>query len=103
MTPRSTVHIHVRPRLRSLGEQVVPDWLAITLGSHIWAWRLVNRRELAHELAHVRQWRRHRIWFPLLYLAAAAEAWRAGRDWYRDNRFEREATRPDGSDGPASG
>ena len=85
------VHVHIRPRLRQIGEFLFPDWLAIALGSHIWAWRPLNRRELAHEMAHVRQWRRYGIGFPLLYLRASFRAWRAGEHWYFDNAFERAA------------
>jgi hypothetical protein len=47
----------------------------------------------AHELAHVRQAER---WGPLFlpaYLAASAWAWLAGRHYYRDNWFERDARR----------
>lgn len=42
-------------------------------------------RLLRHELAHVRQWRRRPIAFPLLY------AWRHVRHGYRDNPYEIEA------------
>ena len=47
--------------------------------------------ELEHELEHVRQWERHGWIFPLAYLAAALRARRAGKSWYHENRFEREA------------
>jgi hypothetical protein len=85
------VHLHIRPRLRPIGEALFPAWLAVTLGDHIWAWRPLTAPELAHEVAHVRQWRRHGAGFPLLYLRASVRAWRAGRHWYWDNTFEREA------------
>ena len=51
----------------------------------------MNERELAHELAHVRQWQTHGWRFPLAYLAASLRARRSGGHWYRDNRFEAEA------------
>lgn len=91
MSGRALAHLHVRPRLRPVGDLLVPDWLAITIGSHIWAWRPLRSGELAHELAHARQWQRHGPRFPLLYVVESVRAWRGGGDWYRDNRFEREA------------
>jgi hypothetical protein len=91
VTRRGAIRVHVRPRLRPIGALLMRDWLAITFGSHVWAWRPLTRSELAHELAHVRQWQQHGPWFPFRYLANSLRAWRAGGDWYRDNRYEREA------------
>lgn len=91
MSERPRVYLHIRPRLRPIGAALFPEWLAVTLGDHIWAWRPLTDRELAHEVSHVRQWRRHGAWFPLLYLRASLRAWRAGQHWYWDNGFEREA------------
>lgn len=91
MSRPAPIRIHIRPRLRTIGETLFPDWLAITFGSHIWTWRRLSAREFAHEVAHVRQWRRHAPWFPLLYLGASVHAWRSGGHWYFDNAFEREA------------
>lgn len=85
------IHLHIRPRLRGVGEALFPRWLAITFGHHVWAWRKLNPRELAHEVAHVHQWRRHTPWFPIRYLHASLRAWQAGQHWYWDNEFEREA------------
>ncbi len=45
----------------------------------------------AHELVHVRQFRRWPATFPLRYAWASLVAWRQGKDAYRENRFEREA------------
>jgi hypothetical protein len=87
----STQRVHVWPWLRRVGSLVLSDWLAITIGSRIFAWRLLSEEELAHELAHVRQWARHGALFPLVYFADSLRARRAGRRWYHDNRFEREA------------
>lgn len=65
---------------------------AMTLG-HV----VLGRDETAlarcrrHERVHVRQYQR---WGPLFlpaYLASSVVQWLAGRDPYRDNRFEREA------------
>jgi hypothetical protein len=84
-------HLHVRPRLRPIGRLLLRNWLAITIGSHIWAWRRLGPRELAHEMAHVRQWRRYGIGFAVRYLAASLRSWVAGTGWYRGNRFEIEA------------
>ena len=83
--------VHVLPWLRRIGGLVLPNWLAITLGRDIFAWRAMTAEELAHELAHVRQWERHGWRFPIAYLAASAKAKRAGRRWYHDNPFEAEA------------
>lgn len=91
MIRAAPIRIHVRPRLRTIGQRLFPDWLAITIGSHIWAWRPLSAGELAHEVAHVRQWRRHGPWLALLYLGASVAAWRSGGHWYADNAFEREA------------
>jgi hypothetical protein len=81
----------VVPALRRLGGVVLRDWLAITIGTRIYAWRTLNDVELAHELEHVRQWRRHGALFPLIYLAASVRSARAGSGWYIGNRFEAEA------------
>jgi hypothetical protein len=81
----------VWPWLRLLGRLVLRDWLAITIGRLILAWRPLNSVELAHELVHVRQWQRHGFLFPFAYLAASLAARRAGGAWYRDNAFEVEA------------
>jgi len=88
---KSRYWVHVWPWLRPIGGLLLPNWLAISLGSHIFAWRRLSPRELAHEQEHVRQWLRHGRRFPIHYLAASLQAWRAGRGWYRGNRFEREA------------
>lgn len=91
MSGPTRIHVHVRPRLRRIGESLFRDWLAIAIGTHIWAWRPLSKGELAHEVAHVRQWRRFGGRFPLLYLLASLRAWRAGEHWYFDNAFERAA------------
>jgi hypothetical protein len=83
--------LHVVPWLRSIGSLVLRDWLAITIGSRIFAWRTLNDAELAHELAHVRQWSRHGVAFPLIYLAHSLRLRRAGKRWYHDNPYEKEA------------
>ena len=79
------------PWLRRIGGLVLPDWLAITIGRTVFAWRALNEDELEHELAHVRQWARIGWAFPIAYLAASLRARRGGGRWYRDNRFEVEA------------
>jgi hypothetical protein len=80
--------IHVWPWLRLPGSLLLPDWLAITIGHRIFAWRAMSEAELAHEVEHVRQWHRHGWTFPLRYAAASIRARRAGKRWYRDNPFE---------------
>ena len=69
----------------------MPDWLAITIGPVVLAWRDLDSVELAHELAHVRQWRQHGVLFIPRYFLASRRAARAGGDRYRDNVFEVEA------------
>jgi len=84
----------VIPWLRRPAHRLLLDsWLAITIGPLMVAWRPLNEMELAHELTHVRQWRRHGLRFIALYLRASAEAARRGGDRYRDNAFEIEARR----------
>lgn len=83
--------VHTWPWLRPLGRRILPNWLAITIGRHIFAWRTMTDEELAHELAHVEQWRRIGWRFAIAYLAESARARRSGRRWYHDNRFEAEA------------
>jgi hypothetical protein len=87
-----TAHrVVIWPWLRRLGGLVLRDWLAITLGHTVFAWRSLTDAELEHELAHVRQWNRMGWRFPLAYLAASLKARRAGARWYHDNPFEAEA------------
>ncbi len=83
--------LHVWPWLRPLGRLLLPDWLAITIGRDVLAWRDLSERELRHELAHVAQWRRHGWTLPVRYALESFRAWRAGESWYRGNRFEVEA------------
>jgi hypothetical protein len=83
--------LHVWPWLRPIGAVALKDWLAITIGNHILAWRPLNEMELEHELAHVRQWSRLGLAFPVAYLAHSLRARRAGKRWYQDNPFEKEA------------
>ena len=89
----------ILPWLRAIGRRwIMPDWLAITIGPLILAWRPPSEQELAHEVAHVRQWRRHGVLFVPRYLLASQRAARAGGDRYRDNVFEIEARRAAGQD-----
>jgi hypothetical protein len=88
MTPH---HVVVWPWLRRFGAAWLPDWLAITIGPVIFAWRPLTDAELEHELEHVRQWRAFGLRFPIAYLAASVQARRAGKRWYVDNRFEADA------------
>ncbi len=83
--------LHVWPWLRLPGRLVLPNWLAITIGRDVLAWRPLDERELRHELAHVEQWRRHGWSLPVRYALASWRAWRAGSGWYRGNAFEVEA------------
>jgi hypothetical protein len=87
----SSHRIHVLPWLRRPGRLLLPDWLAITIGRDIFAWRALAPAELRHELAHVAQWRRHGWWLAPRYLRESLRALRAGEGWYAGNRFERAA------------
>ena len=78
---------------RPMRRAVLPNWLAITIGRWIFAWRPLDEAELAHELAHVRQWAHHGVRFIPRYLAASRTAARRGGDRYRDNAFEQEAVK----------
>ncbi len=74
---------------------------ALTLGHVVLAEHaegaLATRR---HERVHVRQYERWGFLFPLLYLLASAAALLRGGHAYRDNAFEREAFRAEGTAGP---
>ena len=87
----TTPRVHVWPWLRRLGTLLLTDWLAITVGRRIFAWRALSEAELEHEMEHVRQWLRHGWTFPVRYAAASLVARRAGKRWYHDNRYEVEA------------
>jgi hypothetical protein len=88
VTPHRVV---VWPWLRGIGSRWLRDWLAITIGTTIFAWRPLTEVELEHELEHVRQWRAFGLRFPIAYLAASVQARREGKRWYADNRFEADA------------
>jgi hypothetical protein len=83
--------IVIVPWLRIPGRLLLRDWLAVTVGRTIFAWRALTAAELEHELEHVRQWRRHGYLFPVAYLAESLRAKRRGKRWYHDNRFEADA------------
>lgn len=87
-SPEPPHRVLVVPQLRRVGRLLLRDWLAITIGSRILAWRDLNGAELAHELEHVRQWQCHGWRFPALYLAASVSARRGTLGWYAGNRFE---------------
>ena len=88
--------VHVWPWLRLPGRLALRDWLAITIGRRMFAWRPMTDAELDHELEHVRQWRGQGGRFPVAYLAASIGARRAGKRWYHDNRYEVERATPRG-------
>ena len=83
--------VHVVPWLRRAGRVLLPNWLAITIGRHIFAWRELEPAELRHELQHVRQWTRYGAGFPLRYVGASVRSLLTGGGWYKGNRFEVEA------------
>jgi hypothetical protein len=90
---RISHRLHVMPWLRRPGRVLLRNWLAITIGRDIFAWRELSPAELRHELAHVAQWRRYGAGFALRYLAATISSLLAGGGWYRSNRYEVEARR----------
>jgi hypothetical protein len=78
--------------LRLIGQRfIMPDWLAITIGPLIFSWRALDKFELAHEVQHVKQWRKEGLMYVPRYWAASDAAVKAGKDRYWDNRFEVEA------------
>jgi len=82
----------VLPFLKVIGERfIMPNWLAMTIGPLIFSWRKLDPLELAHEVQHVRQWRREGVMYVLRYFAASNAAVKAGKDRYWDNEFEVEA------------
>lgn len=88
---QARARVHVVPWMRRPAGRLLRNWLAITVGREVFAWRALSDRELRHELAHVAQWRRYGMAFPLRYLAASLASWCAGTGWYAGNRFEVEA------------
>jgi hypothetical protein len=76
---------------RPMQRFVLPDWAAITIGRWIFAWRDLDKVELAHELKHVEQWHTYGLKFIPMYLLASSRAVRSGGHRYFDNRFEKEA------------
>lgn len=86
--------VHVWPWLKRPAQRLImPGWLAITLGHDIFSWRSLDPSELAHELCHVRQWNANGLRFIPRYLGASRAAKAAGKDAYRDNAYEAEASR----------
>jgi hypothetical protein len=83
----------VLPFLRApMQKFVLPNWLAITIWRSIFAWRQLDDAELAHELAHVRQWLANGfLRYIVRYFAESQRAKATGGDRYRDNKFEVEA------------
>lgn len=70
----------------------MPNWLAITVRSWIFAWRPLDPAELAHELVHVGQWHEQGfVRYIVRYMSASSRAESEGGDRYRDNPFEVEA------------
>jgi len=83
----------VVPFLRTFGGRfVLQNWLAITIWSWIISWRPLDEAELAHELCHVRQWHENGfLGYIVAYMSASEKAAKAGKNRYRENRFEVEA------------
>jgi hypothetical protein len=77
---------------RLLDHQVVP-LAAQTLGRYVFARERLSDHTLAHELEHVRQWRRYGPLFEPVYWVFAGLALLRRRRPYVDNRFEVAAER----------
>ncbi len=90
--------VHIVPWLRRAGRLVLPNWVAITIGRDVFAWRALNPQELRHELQHVRQWRRYGAGFAMRYAFASLSSLLSGGGWYRGNRFEVEAREAERTD-----
>jgi hypothetical protein len=96
MEKRAVVPPHrvlVVPMLKPIAQRLImPNWLAITIGRLIFAWRQLDEAELAHELVHVRQWSENGFFrYIVRYMQESSRASAAGGDRYRDNKFEAEA------------
>lgn len=92
-TAKQNYRLFVMSSLKRPGQRLIfSNWLAITIGRWIFAWRDLDEYELAHELTHVRQWREHGIKFIPLYFWASLTAGHGGGNRYLDNKFEREAS-----------
>jgi hypothetical protein len=83
----------VVPLLKPIAQRLImPNWLAITVRSWIFAWRPLDPAELAHELVHVGQWHEQGfVRYIVRYMSASSRAESEGGDRYRDNPFEVEA------------
>jgi hypothetical protein len=96
MLPRDSplpYRVVVLPFMRRIGDRfILKNWLAITIARWIFAWRPLDDAELAHELTHVRQWHDYGfLGYIVAYMRESSRAQKAGKDRYRDNRFEVEA------------
>lgn len=90
VVPNNTTHVWAW--LKGPAQRfILPTWLAITLGHHIFSWRTLDVFELAHELCHVRQWDANGVMYIPRYFSAGRAAKAAGTDRYRGNSFEVEA------------
>jgi hypothetical protein len=90
--PIPSYRVHVWGWLKAPAQRLLmPDWLAITIGNDIFAWRALDDAELGHELVHVRQWRANGVAYIWRYYQASNAAQKAGLDRYRANSFEVEA------------
>lgn len=84
--------MHVWPWIKGPAQRLImPDWLAITIGHDVFAWRPLDEFELEHELTHIKQWDANGVLYPPRYFQASRAASAAGLDRYRGNAFEVEA------------
>jgi hypothetical protein len=79
-----------------VGRYLDSGWMAIyaqTLGRYVFCRQAIDRRTLAHESEHIRQWRRFGPVYLALYFGSCALALARGRHPYDDNVFEVAARR----------
>ena len=80
--------VHIVPWLRRVGRLVLPNWVAITIGRDVFAWRALNPQER----------RRYGAGFAMRYAFASLSSLLSGGGWYRGNRFEVEAREAERTD-----
>lgn len=101
--PAGEALVHEDPRLGRFLDAIPMRPSAVTFGRHVLARGPIPEATVRHELEHVRQWALLGPLFLPLYLADSVRLQLAGRDRYRDNRFEAAARRRETPDpGPAT-
>jgi hypothetical protein len=71
-----------------LMSHILKGWIAITIGYHTFAARVLTHPEMVHEMTHAQQWEQYGITFPVRYLYASWKARKSRSGWYYGNKFE---------------